>query len=64
MLGVIGVIAFLIVLTLSLVITRIATVALTMTGLSSEAAEFQARSAFTDTGYTTPEAEKIVNHPD
>lgn len=64
MLGVIGVIAFLIVLTLSLVITRIATVALTMTGLSSEAAEFQARSAFTGTGFTTAEAEKIVNHPD
>jgi hypothetical protein len=63
MLGIIGVIAFLTVLTLSLVITRIATVALTMTGLSSEAAEFQARSAFTGTGFTTSEAEKIVNHP-
>lgn len=50
-------------LTLSLLINRIATVALTITGLSREAAKFQARSAFTGVGFTTNEAELIVNHP-
>ncbi len=60
---VIGIIAFLTVLALSLVLTRVATVALAMTGLSHEVARFQARSAFTGTGFTTREAENIVDHP-
>lgn len=63
MLGIIGIVALLTVLGLSLVITRLATIALTMTGLSYEAARFQARSAFTGTGFTTNEAEKVVDHP-
>ena len=63
MIGIIGIIAFLTVLGLSLVITRIATTALSLTGLSWEAARFQARSAFTGTGFTTTEAEKVVDHP-
>jgi len=63
MLGIIGVITILVVLSLSLVITRLATVALMATGLSEEAARFQARSAFTGTGYTTREAESLVDHP-
>ena len=63
MLGIVGIIAFLVVLGLSLVITRVATVALALTGLSKEVAQFQARSAFTGTGFTTTEAENIVNHP-
>ena len=63
MLGIIGIIALLTVLALSLVITRLATVALVMTGLSRESAKFQARSAFTGTGFTTWESEQIVNHP-
>jgi NhaP-type Na+/H+ and K+/H+ antiporter len=41
----------------------VATVALTFTGLSQEAAQFQARSAFTGTGFTTSEAETVVDHP-
>lgn len=53
----------LIVLTLSLLVTRIATVALALTGLSRESAKFQARSAFTGAGFTTNEAEKVVSHP-
>lgn len=53
----------LIVLTLSLLINRIATVALTLTGLSRQAASFQARSAFTGVGFTTNEAEQVVAHP-
>jgi len=63
MIGIIGIVALLTVLGLSLLVTRIATVALTLTGLSHEAARFQARSAFTGTGFTTSEAEHAVNHP-
>lgn len=53
----------LLVVTLSLLINRIATVALTLTGLSRQAASFQARSAFTGVGFTTSEAEQVVTHP-
>ena len=63
MLGIIGLATLLVALGLSLVITRLATTALTLTGLSTEAARFQARSAFTGTGFTTREAEQVVNHP-
>ena len=59
----VAIISLLIVLTLSILITRIATVALMHTGLSREAARFQARSAFTGVGYTTRESENLVNHP-
>ena len=58
-----AVITLLTVLTLSVIVTRIATVALLHTGLSREAAQFQARSAFTGVGFTTTEAESVVNHP-
>ncbi|HEV2087224.1 MAG TPA: TrkA C-terminal domain-containing protein [Cryptosporangiaceae bacterium] len=47
----------------SLLITRVATVALTLTGLSAESARFQARSALSGVGFTTTEAETVVNHP-
>lgn len=63
MLGIIGIIAVLTVLGLSLLVTRIAAIALSLTGLSREVSRFQARSAFTGTGFTTREAEKVVNHP-
>ncbi len=59
----VAIISLLIVLTLSILFTRIATVALSRTGLSAEAARFQARSAFTGVGFTTTESEKVVNHP-
>lgn len=48
---------------LSLLVTRIATIALMLTGLSIEAARFQAYSAFTGSGFTTRESENVVNHP-
>lgn len=54
---------FLVVLLLSLIIVRIASVALTLTGLSAESAKFQARSAWTGTGFTTSESESVVGHP-
>jgi hypothetical protein len=63
MLGIVGIIALVTVLGLSLIVTRLATEALALTGLSRDAARFQARSAFTGTGFTTREAEKVVEHP-
>jgi len=48
---------------LSLLVTRIAAMALMFTGLSQEAARFQARSAFSGVGFTTSESELILNHP-
>ncbi len=55
--------SLIIILTLSILITYIATIALNHTGLSKESAKFQARSAFTGVGFTTNESEKIVGHP-
>jgi len=48
---------------LSLVVTRIAAMALMFTGLSVETARFQARSAFSGVGFTTSESELIMNNP-
>ena len=58
-----AVVSLIVVVTIGLLITRVATVALTMTGMSLDHARFQARSAFTGTGFTTSEAEAIVTHP-
>lgn len=58
-----AIIALLTIIFLSILINRIATVALTFTGLSREMAQFQARSALSTVGYTTSESESIVNHP-
>lgn len=58
-----AVVSLFITLTLSLLITRIAAMALMLTGMSREAARFQARSAFTGVGFTTTEAEGVVGHP-
>jgi len=55
--------ALLVALALSLIITRVATMALMLTGLSRESARFQARSAFTGVGFTTTEAESVIGHP-
>ncbi len=44
-------------------VVRGASIALMMTGMDRERAEFQALSAFSGTGFTTREAESIVNHP-
>jgi len=51
------------ILTFSIIITKVASAALVNTGLSQKAAKFQARSAFTGCGFTTSEAEKITQHP-
>ena len=51
------------VLGISVIVTRVGATALVLTGLASDAARFQARSAFLGVGYTTSESEAIVNHP-
>lgn len=57
------IVSLLVILTISMIVTRIASVALENTGLSRDAARFQARSAFTGVGFTTTEAEHVVDHP-
>lgn len=52
-----------IIVTISILVTKVATIALMHTGLSRQSAKFQARSAFTGVGYATQESESIVNHP-
>lgn len=47
----------------SLLVTRVATIMLTLTGMSRESARFQARSAFSGVGFTTSESESVVSHP-
>ncbi len=59
----IAVITLLVALSLTLVITRVATVALSLTGLSRQSAQFQARSALTGCGFTTNESEAMMKHP-
>lgn len=58
-----AVFSLLLIIFISIVITKIATVALIHTGLSKETAQFQARSALTGVGFTTDESEKVVNEP-
>ncbi len=59
----VAIVSLLAIVTLSIVITRVATVMLTATGLSRDIARFQARSAFSGAGFTTNESESVVNHP-
>lgn len=58
-----AIVSLLIVLMMSLLVTRVAAMALMLTGMSRETAQFQARSAFTGVGFTTHEAEGILTHP-
>ncbi len=59
----VAIITVIIVLIVSITVTKIASIALTHTGLSRESAKFQARSAFTGVGFTTSESENVVNNP-
>ncbi len=52
----------LLVVFVSFLIVKAATIALMMTGMESRKAQFQALSAFSGTGFTTREAESVVNH--
>lgn len=59
----IAVASFLLVLMLSLLVIRIGSVALIRTGLSRDVARFQALSAFSGAGFTTDEAETLLDSP-
>lgn len=52
----------LIAIIISLLIVRAGAIALMMTGMSFDKAKFQALSAFSGTGFTTREAERVVNN--
>lgn len=58
-----AVLALLSIALLSLLAVRVGATALMMTGLSWDSASFQAYSAFFGVGFTTREAEMVVNHP-
>lgn len=53
----------LILLTVFLVVSRVAAVALEATGMARDAAQFQSRSALMGVGFTTSETEDITTHP-
>ena len=52
----------LIAIVISMLIVRAGAIALMMTGMSFDKAKFQALSAFSGTGFTTREAERVVNN--
>jgi len=54
---------FLVVAVITIAFTKLSTGALMATGMPPELAAFQARSAFSGAGFTTTEAENVVNHP-
>ena len=58
----IALISLLVVITISITVVRIGSVALVMTGLSKDLAVFQAQSAFSGVGFTTTESESVVGH--
>ncbi len=53
----------LVVIMVSFLVVRGGAVALALTGLDWERSRFQSLSAFTGTGFTTREAELVLNHP-
>lgn len=59
----IAAITLFLVVSLSALITKIATILLVHTGLSTDSAKFQSRSAYTGVGFSTSESEKIMDHP-
>lgn len=56
-------VSLIIVLSLSMLIVRVGTVALTMTGVSKDVASFQSLSAYSGAGFTTQESEEITAYP-
>lgn len=57
-----GIALVLIIVLVYLVIWRVGSVMLQLTGLDGRTASFQALSALTQTGFTTREAERVVSH--
>jgi len=60
--GIAFIVPTLVIIAISALIVKIASISLTMTGMDSKKARFQALSAFTGTGFTTKDAESIVKH--
>jgi hypothetical protein len=58
-----AILALFIIASVSLIAVRVGATALMMTGISWDSASFQAYSAFFGVGFTTREAEMVVNHP-
>lgn len=58
-----SIIALFVIAIVSLIAVRVGATALMMTGLSWDTASFQSYSAFFGVGFTTREAEMVVNHP-
>ena len=64
MVAIYPVLSLLIIFASSLLVVRIGSVALRMTGLAPDVASFQAASAFSGAGFTTQEAEHVVSTPE
>ena len=60
---ILAIISLLIVIAITMLITRLAAMALVLTGMSQESARFQARSALAGVGFTTQESEMVMRHP-
>ena len=58
-----AIVTLLVIALFSFLAIKVATTALMMTGLSFDTASFQSYSAFFGVGFTTHEAELVVNHP-
>jgi len=58
-----GIILIIVVVFVSVMVRKVAAVALQLTGLDKPTANFQALSALTGTGFTTKEAELVLNYP-
>ncbi len=59
----VAIVSLLVIAMVSLLAVRAGSTALMMTGLSWDTASFQSYSAFFGVGFTTREAELVVNHP-
>lgn len=57
-----SILALLIIILISFLVVRVGSNALILTGMSSKVAKFQAMSAFFGVGFTTAEAEMVMNH--
>lgn len=55
--------ALLVIILVALLVVRIGSSALQLTGVSKSISQFQAASAFFGVGFTTAEAERVVAHP-
>ncbi|GAH92167.1 unnamed protein product, partial [marine sediment metagenome] len=58
-----GIILIIVVIFTNVMIIKVATAALKLTGLDERTASFQALSALTGTGFTTRESELIISQP-